>query len=789
MGKRGSTLVIPFICAVIALVFLLVILNNLNVKNFTGYTTTTTCVGTPVSTFCSGLSLADCAIFSSYCTSQGTLCSGSGPTTCSSLTNTQCSKSQQLNLGCTLSTQTTDTVGANGLVSYYSFDAYVRNTWLYDLIANHDATCVSGKCPVPFTSGWRGVIDNQGTLAAVGNATDFDGVDDYLDYGNNSFNNYGNGTIAFWVKTDDNKQNQTIFMASNLASTADYLEVIINDAWTSYHGIKVYSRSSIGGNWLMYTHPKLIIDWTKFTHVAIVQDGVKPALYINGEKLPEGTVNGVMFSSGTTNKGAWFDDVTGTQISYFSGKFARKSQEGSFFKGKLDELRIYNTNVSADVILGLAGGTKCWWPASETNQYNNGVTTGFAEDNALLNMSTYIEKSLLCYKKHWYTPDATRRNGDWADIKDYIILNKTANEKIGIWTATAANPAIQQYSPYWNLTANCLWPPNAANPDGYANNNELLYVIKIGGQAVTPYFEKSLLCYNGVWYTPDSTRRLGDWGTWNASIFLNVTGDKVGSWTAMAIDTDIIPPQYSPYWKIVGTTPTTTCNDSDLGSNYFVAGVTAINEGEINYSDTCSNTNTLTEYSCNADGTLKTETVLCTLGGCSNGACALPEGGAFCPSIEGKSKVPPKTRLNVTNGKCIGGNFSCASVPVANCPRGLCTILGYPGENASCAGRSDAPCAALSAGVCSQITGCSVVPFIKYCDPLTLTYLNVKPNGDSCLNDYECATQTCIDGKCTSLRAEIEIQGKLIKEIWCWIVGFIPGGQTQVECRTTYQLS
>ena len=674
----------------------------------------------------------------------------------------------------------TDVVGADGLVSYYNFDAYVRNTWLYDLIANHDATCVSGKCPVPFTSGWRGIIDNQGTLATVGNAADFDGVDDYLDYGNNSFNNYGNGTIAFWVKTDsDNKQSQTVFIASNLASSAEYLKVTINDAWTSYHGILIDSRSSNGWNWLMYTDPALVINWTQqFTHVAIVQDGISPKLYINGERVPEGSM-GVKFGS-SPDKTAWFDDVAGTTISYFSGKFARKGDTGSnFFKGKLDEMRIYNVALDANTISNLAGGTKCWWPPNETTQYDASITTGGAEDSQLLVIgSNPVEKSLLCYKKHWYTPDATRRNGDWADIKDYIILNKTANEKIGVWTATPADN-VQQFSPYWNLTANCLWPPNAANPDGYANNNQLLYVTKIGGQAVTPYTEKSLLCSGGKWYTPDTVRRSGDWKDVIPLPEVSVIGAKLGSWTAMASDTDITPPQYSPYWKIVDTTPTfvcsrivqcaqltqsqclsvftltnanpymcflqgntcagaglcwkisdvnvcselennhlgcqviapqTNCTDSDNGKDYYTHGTVTINTsiGGVEITpDSCSaTTGTLTEYYCNADGSLGTVEFHCPTG-CESGACIAGGLEGYCESFTATGKtLKAGTRISNTTG-------------------------------------------------------------LYYCDAETLTYMKVKTLDTACTNDFECNSNSCLDNKCTSIRTALANQAGFLTRIWC----------------------
>ena len=58
---------------------------------------------------------------------------------------------------------------------------------------------------------------------------------------------------------------------------------------------------------------------------------------------------------------------------------------------------------------------------------------------------------------------------------------------------------------------------------------------------------------------------------------------------------------------------------------------------------------------------------------------------------------------------------------------------------------------------------------LKYCDPLTLTYKEVLTKGTICVEDYECDTNVCIDGKCTSISEALEKQASLLKKIWCWI--------------------
>jgi murein tripeptide amidase MpaA len=231
-----------------------------------------------------------------------------------------------------------------GLVSYYSFnDSSHPYT---DIISSINGVCTStgastGDCSV--------LVDGKS-----GKAASFDG-NDFLTLGTNDpFGNHDKGTIAFWIKLNDNKlKSQTVFMATNLASSNNSLSIILNADWApNGTAIKYYSTSS---SWLIYTHSRKIIDWSQWTHVALVQDGIKPKLYINGILLPENVSGGAMFSGASTNKGYWFKNIIGAKT-YLVGKFARKGDSGSnFFNGAIDELRIYNSNISEDEIKKLAG--------------------------------------------------------------------------------------------------------------------------------------------------------------------------------------------------------------------------------------------------------------------------------------------------------------------------------------------------------------------------------------------------------------------------------------------------
>lgn len=78
---------------------------------------------------------------------------------------------------------------------------------------------------------------------------------------------------------------------------------------------------------------------------------------------------------------------------------------------------------------------------------------------------------------------------------------------------------------------------------------------------------------------------------------------------------------------------------------------------------------------------------------------------------------------------------------------------------------------------CETKTGLRIQPKTRievcgsliYCDPTTLEYKDVKAKGATCVGDYECITNVCVDGKCLSIQEELAKQTSLLKKIWCKI--------------------
>jgi len=161
------------------------------------------------------------------------------------------------------------------------------------------------------------------------------------------------------------------------------------------------------------------------------------------------------------------------------------------------------------------------------------------------------------------------------------------------------------------------------------------------------------------------------------------------------------------------------CTDTDGPNNYFLKGnVSSTSLG--NFSDFCDTVMIVVEYNCNASSGATGETVVnssfqCT-SGCVNGACVASNDdedfGLYCaPSSLGgqTNNIPIRSRFKGSDDKTY------------------------------------------------------------YCNPLTLGASVAKNNGLACVEDYECNSNVCLDGKCTSISQELAAQKGILQQILCRI--------------------
>jgi len=202
-----------------------------------------------------------------------------------------------------------------GLIAYWNLDG--------------DAQDSSGN-------GHHGTLNGDPTSIAgkIGQAYNFDGVNDYIDFGDENFGEGTEFTVALWSKgaTDNNADPDFPIHVTN---------IIGEDNWNSGNGWYLGYKSTAGGM-NPATHLSFVsrIDWNSgpsvpvsdyildnWHHMAGVADENTHTLYIDKGDVAEVTIN--TGYGGTANNG-------------HSAQIGRSSYVPRFFNGDVDEVMIFS---------------------------------------------------------------------------------------------------------------------------------------------------------------------------------------------------------------------------------------------------------------------------------------------------------------------------------------------------------------------------------------------------------------------------------------------------------------
>jgi len=199
------------------------------------------------------------------------------------------------------------------LVAHWKLDEYYGDT-AYDSAGENHGTLHGGPFWLP-------------TSGQVGGALQLDGVDDYVDCGNNgSLNIKDEITIALWVKTNDTgngdhnpyvtKGDHSFALKHNYTN---YIDFFIYDS--DWHTVWSQVESSFNGVW---------------HHLAGTYNGNDLKLYIDGR------LKATTSYAGSIN------------ISAYNVNIGRNSEKTDrFYNGLIDDVRIYNYALSVDEIAGI----------------------------------------------------------------------------------------------------------------------------------------------------------------------------------------------------------------------------------------------------------------------------------------------------------------------------------------------------------------------------------------------------------------------------------------------------
>ena len=166
----------------------------------------------------------------------------------------------------------------------------------------------------------------------------FDGIDDYIDC--NSAAGYvsgdNEGTISLWINPDDIVSNQTIISFTASSQTRRFLNMGLNGSLGFYVEMKTSITSSTGFFVYADVNPFSIGTWT---HLAIVQDGVSPQLYVNGVAISQ-----TFLVSASDHK--WINDMSGFDTINI-GRWFQSGVNQNYFDGLIDEVSYFSSALSS----------------------------------------------------------------------------------------------------------------------------------------------------------------------------------------------------------------------------------------------------------------------------------------------------------------------------------------------------------------------------------------------------------------------------------------------------------
>ncbi len=205
---------------------------------------------------------------------------------------------------------------------------------------------------------YRSILNAQGSSFASTNSFTFDGNYDFIDCSSaaSSISADNEGTISIWVQPNDITSDQTIVCLSASTLSRQYLNFKLTSSGFGVD-MRTSSHPTTGFAVIADVNPFSLGTWT---HLAIVQNGVSPQLYVDGVAVAQTFVV-------STNDQKWLNDM-GSFDTINIGRIFTSDLNKNYFYGKVDEFSYFSSAlISTDI---------------ETI-YNNGVPNNLNELSTL----------------------------------------------------------------------------------------------------------------------------------------------------------------------------------------------------------------------------------------------------------------------------------------------------------------------------------------------------------------------------------------------------------------------
>jgi type II secretory pathway pseudopilin PulG len=207
-------------------------------------------------------------------------------------------------------------------VSEYKFDGDTADSW-----KNNDGTW-SGPTGANTVANYRPASE-----CVSGQCLDFDGTDDYVNYGNRSdFNSLTKFTLSAWVYMRDRKYIPTVIAKGPETANQHVWWGIVNDG-------RIFLELGTGTIWIGYSSSVTSFTTNQWYYIVTTLDNdVKQIKHYKDGNL----INAPSFPTYSFNSGV-YDFQVGN---YYGGS----NVSNYTFNGKIDEIRFFNEAISASQI-------------------------------------------------------------------------------------------------------------------------------------------------------------------------------------------------------------------------------------------------------------------------------------------------------------------------------------------------------------------------------------------------------------------------------------------------------
>lgn len=194
----------------------------------------------------------------------------------------------------------------------------------------------------------------------------FDGVNEAIniDSTKTSLATTTTGTWSVWMKVADaTPATAGVIVSFGDTDANNHIELFI----TTTGLFQGFARNAAEVKWDVDTDSAAFTD-NKWAHVAIVQDGVSPVLYVNGVAVAQ------TFTT-QTNKAWWLNSDSNIDNGRIACLNRNSAGNTNFINGNIDEVSIWNINLTASQIAAI---------------YNNGKPNNLKKHSAFSNLVMWI---------------------------------------------------------------------------------------------------------------------------------------------------------------------------------------------------------------------------------------------------------------------------------------------------------------------------------------------------------------------------------------------------------------